>query len=128
MIDRDTFRKAFSGIVFDSVLLFVKFGRLELDLPDLGSRAEEMKKKEGVGKKHALFFFSWLKEKNVRNVIKVTVEDGATPSDAEKDYLPHSDSAISQSLANLDIEILDWRKIDLCPQTIVRGCSNSENP
>lgn len=37
---------------------------------------------------------------------------------------PHSDSAIQKSLGFFDVEILDWAKLNLCPDTILRGAPN----
>ena len=62
--------------------------------------------------------FKWLREKKgVRNIIKVIVDDLEMPS--------HKDESIVNALKQFDsIEILDWRKIDLCPETICSSCPN----
>ena len=56
-------------------------------------------------------FFKWLRDKNVTNIIKVIVED-------RKGSTAHSDQAIETALKEFDVEILDWRKVDIDPRTI----------
>jgi hypothetical protein len=53
-------------------------------------------------------------QKDVRHILKVIVDD-------LKD-LPHSDQAIEESLRRFKVETLDWRKVDLCPQTLYNAC------
>ncbi|KAK0642904.1 hypothetical protein B0T16DRAFT_414922 [Cercophora newfieldiana] len=54
----------------------------------------------------ALFFFTWLKEeKGVRRILHLTVEDGEFPG--------NSDDTIEKCLEGLQIERLDWRRLDL---------------
>ena len=38
----------------------------------------------------------------------------------------HCDEAIEQSLWDLRVEVLDWRKLDLCPETILRASPEVE--
>jgi hypothetical protein len=120
-------QRSFKKTKFDPILLFVKLGRLEVAPVEFGDREKAIKKKNGIGKKHAQEIFDWLyKQKEVRTIIKVTVEDGATLPAGHSDYIPHSDRAVYESLELFDIEILDWRKIDLCPEAIVTACKSSE--
>lgn len=60
--------------------------------------------------------FSWLRRKKVERILKVIVDDLEDP--------PHSDKAIEECLTNFHVEILDWRKVDLCPETIFIACPN----
>ncbi|KAI9769834.1 MAG: hypothetical protein M1840_003828 [Geoglossum simile] len=71
-----------------------------------------------------LFYFDWLhKDMGVEKILKVIVDDMKTP---------HSDVAIEQAIGgrnvqtgnkkhSFDVEILQWRKVDLCPETIRRA-------
>lgn len=60
-----------------------------------------------------LFFSRWLeKSKNVNRILSVIVEDLKQPS--------HSDEVVEKALENFKVEILNWRKVDMCPQTIYR--------
>lgn len=43
--------------------------------------------------------------------MKVTMEDSNKP---------HSDEAIEKCLERFEVESLDWQKVDLCPEVIVR--------
>jgi len=107
---------------FDDVLRYVTFGRIELQKPvkpAAESRLSKMlprKPKEGKGRSDLTFLFKWLYEKNVRHILKVTVDDLKDP--------PHSDMAIEESLKWFEIETLDWRRIDLCPETLYNACRN----
>lgn len=65
----------------------------------------------GAGRRDMETFFKWLRDKNVTNIIKVIVED-------RKGSTPHSDQAIETALKEFDVEILDWRKVDIDPRTI----------
>ncbi|KAF1954929.1 hypothetical protein CC80DRAFT_594587 [Byssothecium circinans] len=114
-INFKTFKKSFDGVVFDPVLLFAKFGQLEIEPQDLGPREANRRKLDGPGRRDMLQFFQWLYDKGVRNIIKVIVEDGATheASPVAREILPHSDEVIVQALTRFEIEILDWRKVPL---------------
>lgn len=59
-----------------------------------------------------VFFFDWLKKKGVERIIKVDVDDMKMPC--------HSDEAIEIALKSFQVEILDWRRQDMCPLTISR--------
>ncbi|CAI4212575.1 unnamed protein product [Parascedosporium putredinis] len=65
-----------------------------------------------------VFFFRWLYDhQHIRNIVKLIVDDHK-----EK---PHSDEAIETALNGIDVEILDWRKLDMCPMSIRRACKDS---
>lgn len=65
---------------------------------------------DGRGRADMLFFFTWLRRKNVKRILRVIVDDHTDP--------PHSDEAIKQCLAPFGVEILNWSKSDLDPVTI----------
>ncbi|CAO2650409.1 Nn.00g017010.m01.CDS01 [Neocucurbitaria sp. VM-36] len=127
-INFEVFEDSFKEVLFDPVLLFVKFGRLELEPGpgDVGPRAAARKITAGAGKTDMGKFFDWLYVKGVRNIIKVTVEDGAVGGRVHE-IISHRDEIISESLKRFDIEILDWQKTDLCPLTIHSACQSSTN-
>jgi hypothetical protein len=54
--------------------------------------------------------FQWLKENGVKKIIRVSVFDYG-------DH-PHPDSAIEEDLKSLEVEIWDWKKVDLCSDVI----------
>ncbi|KAK0720171.1 hypothetical protein B0H67DRAFT_178559 [Lasiosphaeris hirsuta] len=117
------FEASYRGLVFDEVLRYVDFRRVMLDTAVVRQRHSEAAADSGAGRKDMVKFFDWLHEKNVRNIIKVIVEDrafedkGTSQANDEK-WTPHSDEAIEQALKRFDVEILDWRKVDLDPKTI----------
>lgn len=60
--------------------------------------------------------FNWLHSKGVRKIIKVVVTDGSQS--------PHCDDDIIRSLCRFDVEELDWKKIDLCSETVKEAAKN----
>ncbi|KAF2012823.1 hypothetical protein BU24DRAFT_465179 [Aaosphaeria arxii CBS 175.79] len=115
----EDFEHSYNGFEFDDVLLYVDFRKLELERPPVRQR-NIRPDSDGTGRKDVQPFFNWLYKKGVRNIIKVSVED--------REGIPHSDVTIEESLKQFDIEILDWRKCDLCPQAIYDAChKNSKN-
>jgi hypothetical protein len=71
-----------------------------------------------TGRIDALLLLQWLRiRKGVERIMKVTVhdDDGSTP---------HSNEAIQRVILGFGVEILDWRKIDLCPDTVFIACKS----
>ena len=55
--------------------------------------------------------FNWLRKKGgVRKVLEVNIEDDENE--------PHCDEAIETALQGLDVEILNWKKLDLCSDVL----------
>jgi hypothetical protein len=114
-VDPDEFKDSFKHLVFDEVLQYVAFPNVQVhpmpdDLPNSFGSSPEV---AGKGRSDMMFFFEWLREKNVKRIIKVIVDDSAVPA--------HSDEAIEYALRGFDVEVLDWQKVDLCPETIYRS-------
>lgn len=65
------------------------------------------------GRKDLLFFFSWLKDRKVKHIINLIVED-------TKDS--HADDAIEACLSGLRVDVLDWSKPDLDPEMLYNAC------
>lgn len=104
-------KKQFGHLEFDKVLQYVKFPRLFLE--------NEPKPNQDVryqGRKDMVLFFEWLKSKGVERIVRVDVDDSERPC--------HSDEAIEESLKPFQVEILNWRRLDLCPITLARIGSN----
>jgi len=72
--------------------------------------------RERFGLTDANIVFQWLWDNGVRRIFKVIVID-----DGE---IPHSDQAIEDALKPFKIEIWDWKKIDICSETIVRAAED----
>ncbi|CEI68158.1 unnamed protein product [Fusarium venenatum] len=57
-----------------------------------------------------VFFFDWLRNRSVTKIVKVFVEDIEPPS--------HRDEAIERCLKYFNIEVLDWKRLDLDSVTL----------
>ncbi|KAG7286708.1 hypothetical protein NEMBOFW57_009019 [Staphylotrichum longicolle] len=115
---------ATSGLRFDSVLQYVMFPRVRVTVK--GRRADLEREAEGrqfgkLGRKDMEYFFSWLYQKGVRHIIRVSVEDSGDSGETV-----HSDQAIQTSLEKFVVENLDWKKTDLDPETILSVSSKVE--
>ena len=119
---RESFIQSYDHMSFDNVLRYVTFRRIELQkLPpptteSALSKRLPQKPKPGRGREDLTFFFDWLYQKKVQHILKVTVDDLEDP--------PHSDKAIEECLRRFEVETLDWRRIDLCPETLHHACRN----
>ncbi|KAI1505744.1 hypothetical protein F5X99DRAFT_367585 [Biscogniauxia marginata] len=101
------FQRHFDHLEFYKVLQYVAFPRLEFD------RGDNEPDERYQGREDMLYFFDWLREKKgVERIIRVEVDDMDMPC--------HSDEAIEKALKPFSVEILDWRRLDLCPLTISR--------
>ncbi|KAK0610002.1 hypothetical protein B0T17DRAFT_658553 [Bombardia bombarda] len=120
-ISKDSFEQSYDHMNMDNVLRYVAFGTVELDKPPPPTNPKLAKRltslaKSGRGRSDLVFFFNWLQRKKVSYIIKVIVDD--------LQDRPHCDKAIEDSLKPFDIEILDWQRLDLCPETIFNACRN----
>jgi predicted metal-dependent peptidase len=57
--------------------------------------------------------FDWLRSKDVKKIVKVMVVDDGSPS--------HSDDAIQEALGGLEVEVWDWKKLDMCTDVIYKS-------
>jgi len=111
--DAYSFTQSFNNVTFDNVLKYVAFPAVHVkDWRDKPERLAPLEKARG--RFDMLFFFNWLREKRVKRILKVIVEDNEQP--------PHSDEAIELALQGFDVETLDWSKPDLEPETICNAC------
>ena len=106
------FENSYERFKFDKTLLYVHLGQVVFD--DGPKRLET----HGVGRTDLKRFFEWLYDKKeVRNILKVIVEERKDPA--------HSDESIEVALQRFSIEILDWRKKDICPLAVRQACKGS---
>jgi hypothetical protein len=117
------FEASFDHIHFYDVLEYVTFSPVDLQRPAVkensrfaGRLAELQQQKLGRGRSEMLFFFRWLRRKQVNKILKVVVADHRE--------LPHSDEAIEEALRGFNVEILDWGKVDLSPDVLLKSCEN----
>ncbi|TGO61940.1 hypothetical protein BOTNAR_0121g00230 [Botryotinia narcissicola] len=109
-IDPEEFIESFEHVKLDTVLQYVAFPNVRVHPAPDYPYALDKSTEDGDGRCDMMFFFQWLKDKGVKRILKVIVDDSNTPA--------HSDEAIEKALQGFDVEILDWRKVDLCPETI----------
>lgn len=102
----DEFKKQFSHLKFDKFLHYVAFPQVEVIKDDEPHNPRQRSRKD------LLFLFQWLRDQGVERIIKVIVDDLKKPG--------HSDEAIEEALNGFQVEILDWRRLDICPQTIFK--------
>ena len=106
------FKETYGKFEYDTTLLYVHLGQVSFDDRPKKSGAY------GTGRTDLKPFFDWLHDKKgVRDIVKVLVEDMKDPA--------HGDEAIEAALRRFSVEILDWRKTDLCPHTILQACESS---
>ncbi|KAF4968446.1 hypothetical protein FSARC_4140 [Fusarium sarcochroum] len=103
---RAAFLKHFDYLQFERILKHAAFPQIELENNRETSNAKAQSKED------ITFFFEWLGGKGVARIINVVVDDLKTPS--------HSDQAIEKALLPFDVEILDWRRLDLDPVSLCR--------
>lgn len=107
---------------FDNVLRYVAFGLIEIQKPlqketnKPQTKRIPVQSKAGKGRSDLKQFFKWLHNKGVTYILKVIVNDAF-----EK---PHNDHTIESCLKQFEIENLEWRKPDLCPETLFNACRN----
>ncbi|TGJ87155.1 hypothetical protein E0Z10_g1618 [Xylaria hypoxylon] len=100
---------SYSRFEFDTALQFVAVGPIAIEKQ--GEPVASQRQRRDM-----LTLFEWLKDKKVNNIVKVVVNDHKDPF--------HSDKAIIDALKQFNIEILDWSKPDLCPETIRAACND----
>ena len=65
------------------------------------------------GLDHFKIIFDWLWDNGVRRILKVRVHDDGDTS--------HSDEIIENTLNRFQVEVWDWKKFDLCSETIFKA-------
>ena len=112
--------QSYDFMKFDSVLRYVSFKKIKLlqasERQSKLTRFLPQKSKGGRGRSDLSFFYDWLNERSVTSILKVVVDD---------DEDPHSDLAIEECLKRFNVETLDWRRIDLCPETLLNACPDA---
>jgi hypothetical protein len=104
-IDKEYFLQSYDFMKFKLLTASDRQSKLTRSLPQ--------KSKTGRGRSDLTFFFDWLRGRSVTDILKVAVDDTDDP---------HSDLAIEECLTRFNVETLDWRRIDLCPETLLSAC------
>ncbi|QGA22293.1 hypothetical protein EYB26_010009 [Talaromyces marneffei] len=116
--DPGIFYDNFQTTQFDEVLQYVEFPVVRLKDSKL-PRGETFREHRSlynsktIGRRDLLFFFSWLKDKGVKHIIKVIVQDSTDC---------HCDEVIEKCLSPFHIDVLDSSKLDLDPEMLYNAC------
>lgn len=126
VIQHESFAEVFSKYKFYPVLRHVALPPLEIK--PLSSSTSATKKGEYKYKySDQLLFFEWLQIKmGVKEIFRVIVDDTKTPHRDEEiiDVLAGKGTRGRARLQSFDVEILDWRKMDLCPVVVQSAAPN----
>jgi hypothetical protein len=68
---------------------------------------------DGTGCKDFVAIFKWLRDTGVKRILEIIVDDMG-------DH-PHSDEAIEEAVKGFDVEEWNWKRHDICSQTILRA-------
>ncbi|KAK6501368.1 hypothetical protein TWF481_009210 [Arthrobotrys musiformis] len=66
--------------------------------------------------------FKWLRKQKVKKIFKVQVNEIDDPLHPQ--IIPHSNYAIRKCLEGFEVETFDWKKYDICSETILRAAPN----
>ncbi|KAF8250914.1 hypothetical protein K440DRAFT_659149 [Wilcoxina mikolae CBS 423.85] len=116
-VGQDSLKGLITRLNFETILQYVR-----LNPPFSKPRGGEQVKAngysciEGIGRKDFESMFNLLANKGVKKIIKLMVTD-------DKD-IPHSDVVIEE-LKKFEIEDWDWRKVDLCCETLFKAAPNA---
>lgn len=111
-ISEERIEEGLAHLRFEEVLQYVALPSMQLEKrPIVPKAGRKIPKPDGRGRSDMVFLFNFLRNKRVKRVIRVIVDDTLEPA--------HSDESIEKALGGLKVEIWDWRKIDLCTETIV---------
>lgn len=107
-------KKDYKFLNFEDILQYVALPNLlpNIQTPSQTTSGKEKKHKseEGQTPTHYKEIFEWLRRRNVKEVLRIIVED-----DLDN---PHSDEVIVTAIKGLGVEVWDWKKYDICSETI----------
>jgi hypothetical protein len=116
-ISEERIEDGLAHLKFEDVLQYVALPSLKLERRPTFSKSKKSQPPDGKGRNDMIFLFNFLRNKSVKRVIRVIVDDTLEPS--------HSDEAIETALGGLKVEIWDWKKVDLCTETIVTAAPDA---
>ncbi|EAA34359.1 subtilisin-like protein [Neurospora crassa] len=105
----EEFQRLMSTLKFHDVLQYVELPGLRIGTPST-TDLDGVNENEQKGRKNLAWVFEKLRSNGVQKVLRVSVDDTLLP--------PHSDEVIEDSLKPMEVEIWDWKKIDLCSEVI----------
>lgn len=107
---------------FERILTFVHlpcldFGSERVTGVTSSNKAGKAQESDGIGREECQDILLLLHKKGVRKIIELIVEDNQN--------LPHKDTVIAH-LGTFDVEIFNWKKLDLCTETIYQAAPNAK--
>ncbi|KAH8892234.1 subtilisin-like protein [Thozetella sp. PMI_491] len=120
----DEFNNSYDHIKFSDVLCYVAVGAVKLQRTAQANTSKSPRGRDlvkpGLGRTCLTILFDWLRKKGVKKILKVIVDDSIADDNLDllRPGVPHTDDAIEQALHPFHVEMLDWRKPDMCPQMI----------
>lgn len=112
-----------SKLKFEDILQYVAIPRISVESNVNTANSKRVRgsgrssKQDGDGRRDLCYIFDRLRKKGVKTVLKVIIDDSTMPA--------HSDEAIEDALKFMDVEIWDWKRIDLCSEVIQRVASKA---
>jgi len=117
-VSEERINEGLGYLQFEDILQYVALPSIQLEKKPVSSKDKKTAKPpDGEGRSDMVFFFNFLRRKKVNRVIRVIVDDTIKPA--------HSDEAIEKALKGLKVEIWNWRKYDLCIETIVAAAPDA---
>ena len=118
IISEDRIEEGLDHLKFEDILQYVALPSLRLEKKPATTKIRKTSRSDGKGRSDMVFLFNFLRHKKVQRIIRVIVDDMSEPA--------HSDEAIEAALAGFKVEIWDWRKLDLCTETILAVAFDAE--
>ncbi|RBR13229.1 hypothetical protein FVER53590_25652 [Fusarium verticillioides] len=100
---------------FESILKYVALPKLAMEGRPRAPKSRTVTKKSIRGRSDLNAVFEWLKRNKVEKIVKVIVLDDQEPC--------HADSSIENALKGFDVEIWDWKRLDLSTDVIRNSTS-----
>ncbi|KAK4458238.1 intracellular serine protease [Cladorrhinum samala] len=110
------FKALVKQLKFEDALQYVAIPAIKIESASEGSTGSTKQSirdrlvNDGTGRRDLVQVFDGLRQKGVKTILKVVVDDTLVP--------PHTDEAIEEALRNMDVEVWDWKKVDLCTEVI----------
>ncbi|KAH6876438.1 peptidase S8/S53 domain-containing protein [Thelonectria olida] len=95
---------------FESILKYVVLPKLTIEAPPRKKRASKNSPRHKRGRSDLVTVFKWLRDNHVQKIVKVILLDDRDPC--------HADSSIEEALKGFDVEIWDWKRVDLSSEVI----------
>jgi hypothetical protein len=117
-LGRDTISKEYleqlsSHLKFESILKYVALPKIVMEGRPRRSKSTRAPIKRG--RSDLVEIFQWLRDNGVKKIVKVIVLDDQEPC--------HADSSIEDALKKFDVEIWDWKRLDLSTEVIRKSSS-----